>query len=124
MITLDEYFAYEHEPRLTGEALYALLDEQSVLSAMEGMLSRGENECNVYFKLLAQLLYLEKDLETHRDEAAYLCYLIGYVLGLFLHPANGDQLAISYLHRAMALKDDVGHLSRCLETLRMIEGRV
>lgn len=124
MITLEAYFAWEHEPRLEGSALYELLNEQSILEAAEAMNRRGEQDSNVYFKLLAQLHYLDRNGESHRPERAYLHYLIGYYVGLFLHPANGDQLALHHLHRSMALQDDTEHLSRCLEVIRMMEGRV
>ena len=124
MITLDDYFAFDSEPRLAGEALFELLTEQRIVEAGEAMLRRGEDESNVYFKLLAQLIHLEQDIEKHRDACAHLNYLIGYYVGLFLHPCNGDQLAFHYLNRSMAQKNDVQHLSRCLEVIRAIEGRV
>jgi len=99
-MTLKDYFSYYAKAELEGEAIYSLLNETSILEAENILREEGFDPMNIYFKLLANILYLEKDSNKHGEEIAYLYYLIAYYLGLFAHPNNGDEIALHYLKKA------------------------
>ncbi|MDO5725196.1 MAG: hypothetical protein Q4P29_02715 [Tissierellia bacterium] len=91
MYRLNEYFSYDYEPKLSGDEIYELLTETSILEAEEYLKDRGEEISNIYFKLFAQILYLEENIDENKRELAYLYHLVGYYLGMFFHPTNGEK---------------------------------
>ncbi len=104
MITLEAYFDYYNEYMLTAEETFELITTDSVLVIEDIFFKENVDTNNIYFRLLAQLLHFEKDPKTNKDVIIYLNYIIGYYVGLFLHPASGDALGIHYLKKAISLE--------------------
>ncbi|MSU01114.1 hypothetical protein [Tissierella pigra] len=121
MENIKSYFSFENESKLEGEEIYTLLTEVSILEA-EGILSEQNIDVsNIYFKLLSQVQYLESDFERNQDEIAYIYHLIGYYVGLFLHPFNGDEVAINYINRAILIEKNEERVNKYKETIKMIK---
>ncbi|MBU5425429.1 hypothetical protein KQI41_03295 [Tissierella pigra] len=121
MENIKSYFSFENESKLEGEEIYTLLTEVSILEA-EGILSEQNIDVsNIYFKLLSQVQYLENDFERNQDEIAYIYHLIGYYVGLFLHPFNGDEVAINYINRAILIEKNEERVNKYKETIKMIK---
>lgn len=66
----------------------------------------GLSSDNVYFKVLAVLLSLEVKFAENKHQIAHLNYLLGYYVGLFLHPVNGNEIAVAYIDKAIVLEYD------------------
>lgn len=66
----------------------------------------GISSDNVYFKVLAELISLEVKFAGNKYQIAHLNYLLGYYVGLFLHPVNGNESAVAYIDKAIALECD------------------
>lgn len=120
IMTLKEYFSYYSEAKLEGEAVYALLDESSILEAECFLRDEGYDGMNVYFEILANIFYLENDQDKNSEEIAYLYYLLAYYIGIFAHPNNSEVIAWHYLDKAALLtkKDDLK--KDCQITRKMI----
>lgn len=85
------------------------------------MSEQNINVSNIYFKLLSQVQYLENNFEKNKDEIAYLYYLIGYYVGLFLHPFNVDEVAINYINKSISIEINKDKVSKYEETIKMIK---
>lgn len=46
---------------------------------------------------------------------------MGYYVGLFLHPFNGDDIAINYINKAISIEKDHEKIKKYKETIMMIE---
>lgn len=119
-MTLKDYFTYHSEAKLEGEDIYSLLTETSILEAENILREEGFDPMNIYFKLLANILYLEKDQNQNNEEIAYLYYLLAYYLGLFAHPNNGDTIALHYLKKAEKITQKESLQKNCEITRQMI----
>lgn len=124
MNNIKNYFSYSNKPKLEGNGIYELLTETSILEAEDLLSEEDIDVSNVYFKLLAQVNYLENEFEKNKREIAYIYYLIGYYVGLFLHPFNGDEIALSYINKAVLIETDEQKIEKYKETILMIEEKI
>lgn len=124
MNKLRNYFDYNYKPTLQGEMITQLLNETSILEAEDILKKDGQDSANIYFKLLAHVMYLEEEPTENKDDIAYLYYLIGYYIGLFYHPTNGDEIAKGYLNMALKLSNDQQLIEKCLTTIAMIDEEI
>lgn len=120
MITLNEYFNYENTYKLNAEEVYDLIDIETILEAEIMLNEEGLSNDNIYFKLLSQVQHFEKEFEKNRDVISYLYFIIGYYVGLFLHPMTGDEIAINYLKRAISIEKNETNINKYKETIDMI----
>lgn len=120
MITLNEYFNYENTYKLNAEEVYDLIDIETILEAEIMLNEEGLSNDNIYFKLLSQVQHFEKEFEKNRDVISYLYFIIGYYVGLFLHPMTGDEIAINYLKRAISIEENETNINKYKETIDMI----
>lgn len=121
MKNIIDYFTYENKTKLENDDIYTILTEESILEAENLLIKKNIDICNIYFKLLGEVQYLEKDFEKNKFEIAYLYHLIGYYIGLFLHPFNGDEIAINYIEKAIYIEKDKIKLNKYRETIKMIK---
>lgn len=120
MITLKEYFSFENTYKLNTEEVYNLIDTKTILEA-EIMINEEGLSCdNIYFKLLSQVQYFEKKFEENKEVISYLYFIIGYYVGLFLHPMTGDEVAINYLNKAISIEENEKNIEKYKETIDMI----
>ncbi len=124
MNNIKNYFSYSNKPKLEGNSIYELLTETSILEAEDLLSEEDIDVSNVYFKLLAQVNYLENEFEKNKREIAYIYYLIGYYVGLFLHPFNGDEIALSYINKAVLIETDEQKIEKYKKTILMIEEKI
>ena len=47
--------------------------------------------------------------------------MIGYYVGLFLHPFDGDKIAINYINKAISSETNKERLNKYKETIKMIK---
>lgn len=66
MNNIKDYFSYSNKPRLEGNGIYELLTETSILEAEDLLSEEDIDVSNVYFKLLAQVNYLENEFEKNK----------------------------------------------------------
>lgn len=97
---LKNYIDYDSEPKLKGDELRKLINFETVW-ILEDFVDKELPRLNVYFKLFANLLWLEEDFETNKQDISYLCAMIGFYVGVVEHPPNGERIAISYLNKAI-----------------------
>lgn len=121
MKDIKSYFSFNNEFNLEGEEIYTLLTEDSILEAEELLIKEGIDISNIYFKLLSQVQFLERDFEKNKNEIAYIYHLIGYYIGLFLHPFDGDKIAINYINKAISIETNKEKLNKYKETIKMIK---
>lgn len=121
MNNIKSYFSFQNEPNLEGEEIYTLLTEVSILEAEELLSEQNIDVSNIYFKLLSQVQFLESDFEKNKGEIAYIYHLIGYYVGLFLHPFDGDKIAINYINKAISIETNKERLNKYKETIKMIK---
>ena len=60
---------------------------------------------------------LEKDFDKNKNEIGYLYYLLGYYTGMFYHPANGKDIGLSFLKKALTITNDDTVLEEILVTI-------
>lgn len=121
MKKIKSYFSFENESFLEGEEVFDVLTEASILEAEEYLSEQKADVSNIYFKLLSQLQFLENDYEKNKDEIAYLYHLIGYYVGLLLHPFDGDKIAIHYINKAISIEKNSKRIEQYKETIKMIQ---
>lgn len=121
MKDIKSYFSFNNEFNLEGEEICTLLTEDSILEAEELLIKEGIDISNIYFKLLSQVQFLERDFEKNQNEIAYIYHLIGYYIGLFLHPFDGDKIAINYINKAISIETNKEKLNKYKETIKMIK---
>ncbi len=97
------------------------LTEATVFCAEDMIREKGiRNDDKVVFKLISQLIYLEKDFEENKKEIAHLSYVIGNYVGLFSHPTNGDDIGVYYLNKALDLAETDEFKATILDAIDMI----
>ena len=117
---LKNYFSFETNMFFEPKDLMDNLNEEFVLEGEEYLSKEGIDTSNIYFKLLAQLYYLKSKNDVNDSLLAYVNYIIAYYVGLFLHPINGEFLALKYLNEAIALENDNTQLIKYKELMGMI----
>ena len=96
------------------------LNEEFVLEGEAYLSKEGIDTSNIYFKLLAQLYYLKSKNDVNDSLLAYVNYIIAYYVGLFLHPINGEFLALKYLNEAIELENENTQVIKYKELIAMI----
>ena len=81
----------------------------------------GIDTSNIYFKLLAQLYFLKDKNVIDNSSSAHINYIIAYYVGLFLHPINGEFIALKFLDEAIALEDNNSKIEKYKELKAMIK---
>ena len=117
---LKNYFSFETNIFFEPKDLMDNLNEEFVLEGEEYLSKEGIDTSNIYFKLLAQLYYLKSKNDVNNSLLAYLNYIIAYYVGLFLHPINGEFLALKYLNEAIELENDNNQAIKYKELIAMI----
>ena len=120
-MSYKNYFAYESFPSLNYSELKLIVNEETVLEAESYLKSINQDTSNIYFKLLAHILLLEKESQNNLEMIAYLNYLIAYYIGLFYHPNQGDLIALNYLEKALSQTEDKELIARCIDLEKMIK---
>ncbi len=117
---LKKYFSFESNILFEPKDLMDNLNEEFVLEGEAYLSKEGIDTSNIYFKLLAQLYYLKSKNDVNDSLLAYVNYIIAYYVGLFLHPINGEFLALKYLNEAIVLENDNTQLIKYKELMGMI----
>ena len=117
---LKNYFSFETNMFFEPKDLMDNLNEEFVLEGEEYLSKEGIDTSNIYFKLLAQLYYLKSKNDVNNSLIAYVNYIIAYYVGLFLHPINGEFLALKYLNEAIELENDNTQVIKYKELIAMI----
>lgn len=121
MKEIRSYFSFENIPQLRGEEVYTILTEDSILSVEDILIQENIDVSNIFFKLLSQVNYLENEFEKNKEEIAYIYYLMGYYVGLFLHPFNGNEIAVNYINKAIRIESSQEKIEKYRETISMIK---
>jgi hypothetical protein len=117
---LKKYFSFESNILFEPKDLMDNLNEEFVLEGEAYLSKEGIDTSNIYFKLLAQLYYLKSKNDVNDSLLAYVNYIIAYYVGLFLHPINGEFLALKYLNEAIELENDNTQVIKYKELIAMI----
>lgn len=121
MKEIKSYFSFENIPQLRGEEVYTILTEDSILNAENILMQEKIDVSNIFFKLLSQIHYLEHEFEKNKEEIAHIYYLMGYYVGLFLHPFNGNEIAVNYINKAIKIESSQEKIEKYRETIAMIK---
>lgn len=70
---------------------------------------------------MAQLHFLNSQEHVNDSSLAHLNYIIAYYVGLFLHPMNGESIALKYINEAIALEHDWVKRQKYQELIAMIK---
>lgn len=97
------------------------LNEEFVLDGENYLSEAGIDTSNIYFKLLAQLYFLQNENDVNTSSLAHINYIIAYYVGLFLHPMNGEFLALRHLDEAIKLEKDGNKIEKYKELRDMIK---
>lgn len=117
---LKNYFSFETNMFFEPKDLMDNLNEEFVLEGEEYLSKEGIDTSNIYFKLLAQLYYLKSKNDVNNSLIAYVNYIIAYYVGLYLHPINGEFLALKYIYEAIELENDNNQVVKYKELIAMI----
>ena len=117
---LKNYFSFETNIFFEPKDLMDNLNEEFVLEGEEYLSKEGIDTSNIYFKLLAQLYYLKSKNHVNNSLLAYVNYIIAYYVGLYLHPINGEFLALKYIYEAIELENDNNQVIKYKELIAMI----
>lgn len=117
---LKNYFSFETNMFFEPKDLMGNLNEEFVLEGEEYLSKEGIDTSNIYFKLLAQLYYLKSKNDVNNSLIAYVNYIIAYYVGLYLHPINGEFLALKYIYEAIELENDNNQVIKYKELIAMI----
>lgn len=117
---LKNYFSFETNIFFEPKDLMDNLNEEFVLEGEEYLSKEGIDTSNIYFKLLAQLYYLKSKNDVNNSLIAYVNYIIAYYVGLYLHPINGEFLALKYIYEAIELENDNNQVIKYKELIAMI----
>lgn len=120
VLTLEDYFNHESVYKLKTEEVYELINTKTILEIEIKLNEQGINSDNIYFRLLSQVQYFEKEFEKNKDVLAYLYYIIVYYVGLFLHPMSGDEIGINYLNKAISIEDSKEKIENYKVIIKMI----
>lgn len=118
---LKNYFSFENNIFFNSNDLMDNLNEEFVLEGENYLSKEGIDTSNIYFKLLAQLYFLKSEDNVNTSSLAHINYIIAYYVGLFLHPINGDFLALKYINEAIELEDDNNKIEKYKELIAMIK---
>lgn len=121
---IKEYFSFENNMFFDSSDLMDNLNEEFVLEGENYFNEEGIDKSNIYFKLLAQLYFLKSKDNVEDFLIAHVNYIIGYYVGLFLHPIDGDFLAIKYINEAIELETDNNKLEKYKELISMIKEEI
>lgn len=117
---LKNYFSFENNIFFEPKDLMDNLNEEFVLEGEVYLSKEGIDPSNIYFKLLAQLYYLKSKNDVNNSLIAYVNYIIAYYVGLYLHPINGEFLALKYIYEAIELENDNNQVIKYKELIAMI----
>ena len=117
---LKNYFSFESNIFFEPKDLMDNLNEEFVLEGEVYLSKEGIDPSNIYFKLLAQLYYLKSKNDVNNPLIAYVNYIIAYYVGLYLHPINGEFLALKYIYEAIELENDNNQVIKHKELIAMI----
>lgn len=120
-IKLKNYFSFENSIFFNSEDLMDNLNEEFVLDGENYLSEAGIDTSNIYFKLLAQLYFLQNENDVNTSSLAHINYIIAYYVGLFLHPMNGEFLALRHLDEAIKLEKDGNKIEKYKELRDMIK---
>lgn len=115
------YFSFENSFFFEADSIIDCLTEEFVLKEDTRLMKNKIDPSNIYFKLLAQLHYLESKSETDKSILAYLNYLIGYYVGLFLHPFCEGEVSLYYINKAISMENDKKQIEKYNITISMIK---
>lgn len=115
------YFSFENTDFLEADQVIDFLTEELVLKENTKLFHNKIDCSNIYFKLLAQLHYLENKNDTNPSILAYLNYLIGFYVGLFLHPFCEYEIALYYINKAISLENNKTQIEKYKTTISMIK---
>lgn len=124
IISAIEYFSFNNNNFLEADVVCEYLTEEFILEADHFLVTQNIDASNIYFKLLAQLYYLESKTERNLKVLSHLNYLIGYYLGLFLHPFCGEELALYYVNKAISIETDSSQIEKYYEVIAMIKEEI
>lgn len=122
MIAVKEFFTYDSEVFLSETEVYETLTVDSILNFDIELGKEGQEGSIIYFKIYYNILCLEKDFDKNKNEIGYLYYLLGYYTGMFYHPANGKDIGLSFLKKALTITNDDTVLKEIMVTITMLEG--
>lgn len=122
MIGVKEFFTYDSNIFLSGNNVYETLTVDIILSFDIELRKEGQEGAIIYFKIYYNILCLEKDFDKNKNEIGYLYYLLGYYTGMFYHPANGKDIGLSFLKKALTITNDDTVLEQIMVTITMLEG--
>ena len=121
---LEDYFSFESNMFFSSNELMDNLNEEFVLEGENYLSKEGIDTSDIYFKLLAQLYYLKSENNVSASLLAHVNYIIAYYVGLFLHPINGDFLALKYINEAIELENDNNKIEKYKELIAMIKEEI
>jgi len=118
--TIVNYFSFESNLFFDSNDVIEKLDYRLIHKGEDYYVGIGKEMENVYFKLLAQLLYLEEQDNVSDAALAHVNHMIAYYVGLFLHPTHGDYLGIKYAEEAIRLETDENKIRASEDIIFMI----
>ena len=120
-IKLEDYFSFENDIFFETDDVVNNLNEEFVLEGENYLNHVGIDTSNIYFKLLAQLYFLKDKNITDNLSLAHINYIIAYYVGLFLHPSNGELIALKFIDEAIGLENDNSKIEKYKELKAMIK---
>lgn len=120
---LEKYFAF-NDFFFEENDVIDNLTEEFVLLGDKHFNQKGIEVSNVYFKLLAQLYYLLSKENISNSVLGHMHYIIAYYVGLFLHPIQGDFLALLHIDEAMKLETDKKIIEKYKILISMIKEEI
>lgn len=121
---IKEYFSFDNNLFFNSSDLMDNLNEEFILEGENYLNEEGIDISNIYFKLLAQLYFLKSKDNVNDSLIAHVNYIIGYYVGLFLHPIDGEFLALKYIDKAIELETDEKKLQKYKELISMIKEEI
>ena len=118
---LKNYFSFETNMFFEPKDLMDNLNEEFVMEGEEYLSKEGIDTSNIYFKLLAQLYFLKDKNIMDNSSLAHINYVIAYYVGLFLHPINGELIALKFIDEAIGLENDSSKIEKYKELKAMIK---
>jgi len=120
-IKLEDYFSFENDIFFEADDVVNNLNEEFVLEGENYLNHVGIDTSNIYFKLLAQLYFLKDKNIMDNSSLAHINYVIAYYVGLFLHPINGELIALKFIDEAIGLENDNSKIEKYKELKAMIK---
>ena len=120
-IKIEDYFSFENDIFFETDDVVNNLNEEFVLEGENYLNHVGIDTSNIYFKLLAQLYFLKDKNITDNSSLAHINYIIAYYVGHFLHPINGELIALKFIDEAIGLENDNSKIEKYKELKAMIK---